>query len=54
MSALLRETWSDEDIATLRRMAKEGASMLEISRVLGRTLGSVLTKATKLKIKVVR
>jgi len=28
--------------------------MLEISRALRRTLGSVLTKATKLKIKVVR
>ncbi|MBV9842418.1 MAG: hypothetical protein JOY99_12965 [Sphingomonadaceae bacterium] len=46
--------WPAEDLAKLQSMAREGASMLDIARALGRTLQDVLAKATKLKIKVTR
>ncbi|MBV9842419.1 MAG: hypothetical protein JOY99_12970 [Sphingomonadaceae bacterium] len=47
-----RQTWNDEDVATLRRMAGQGQPLAEIARVLGRSRMAVQGRAAQLKIRV--
>lgn len=43
--------WTDRDVATLRRLYAEKASQREIAAELGRPVGSIATKASKLGLK---
>ena len=44
------KAWSDEDVATLRQMAREGAIAILIARKLQRSRESVANRACRLKI----
>ncbi|MBV9527894.1 hypothetical protein [Sphingomonas sp.] len=48
------EAWNDEDIATLRRMARAKATIEQIAVELERTISGIEAKVQKLKIKVTR
>ena len=47
-----REAWNDEDIATLRKLAAEGAPILTITRALERTREAVQRRARMLGIQI--
>lgn len=40
-------TWTDEDLATLRRLAGEGKSARQIGEIMGRGRGGVCHQAAK-------
>lgn len=46
-----RKVWADEDIKMLKKLNTEGRSQQEIADKMGRTVGSVNVKMSKLKIK---
>lgn len=52
MPARQGEAWNDEDVATLRDMARAGEPLTAIARRLGRTREAVYTRARKLKVAV--
>ena len=50
MAGRSREAWNDEDIAMLRKLAAEGASILIITRALERTREAVQRRARMLGV----
>lgn len=46
------EAWNDEDVVTLRDMARAGEPLTAIARRLERTREATYTKARKLKIEI--
>lgn len=46
--------WNGDEIAELRRLAREGASAPDIARVLGRSTGAVQQKALELGVSLAR
>ena len=50
MAGRSREAWNNEDIATLRELAAEGASIVTITRALERTREGVQRRARMLGV----